>query len=805
MPHAHSPLVAFPQQPSNQLIETPTPNHNLPASPTPLVGREEELASVVQMLRRPDVRLLTLIGPPGIGKTRLSIQAASTLLDTFPHGLFFVPLAPITDPDLVIPTIAQVVGAKEVSGQPLLKTLQAYLKDKGALLLLDNFEQVLEAGPLLAELLAACLALKVLVTSRELLHLYGEHGYPVPPLPVPSLRDSGKPPDLEALSRYEAVVLFVQRAQSVNPNFQLTDHNASPVAEICLRLDGLPLAIELAAARSLVLPPEELLGRLDSRFKLLTGGARNLPERQRTLQAAIDWSYNLLEPEEQALFRTLGVFVGGSTLQAIDAVCGSEHGIDTLDGVASLVGKSLLQRQEGIAGEPRFAMLETIREYAKNKLVEGGQDVSTHGRHADYFTRFVHEAAAELFASKKQSEWLNRIDQELGNLRAAVEWSLAHGRAETAASISSPLLRFWFIRGRLSEARKLHEQVLAARDTLHAPTLARVLESAGSAAAHLGDGERAQEWLGESLSMFRQLGDMAGIARALNMLGISANVHGDYERATALWEESLALRQELGDKVGVAQCLMNLSEPLIIKGDYEKAHVVLEESRALWQGLGDEIGVSLTISGLADVALHQGEGEQAEILARQSLAQFHTLRSVGHTVDALHLLAAALALQGKTEQALRLFAAVEVLGTSSADRIEPVDPAFLGSVLSAARARAGEKAFATLWAEGLAMSLEEAMAYALDPGSTGALEPGGSAEIPTKRPPTYPDDLTEREVEVLRLIAAGKSNQEISAELVLSLRTVERHISNIYVKIGASGRIARATATAYALRQGLTT
>ena len=313
-------LVAFPNLPTKS-IEPASVSHNLPASPTPLIGRKEETETVVETLRRPEVRLLTLIGPPGIGKTRLGIQVAADLLDDFPDGVYFVPLAPISDPDLVLSAVTQALDIREASNRPLLERLKSYLQNKQMLLLLDNFEQVVTAAPLLADLLADCPDVKIMVTSRELLHLYGEHDYPVPPLSLP---DPDKLPDLEALAQYEAVALFVQRAQAVSPGFQLTERNAQAVAEICLRLDGLPLAIELAAARILVLPPEELLARLKSRLKLLTGGARNLPERQRTLRATIDWSYNLLDPGEQALFRRLGVFVGGCTLKAIEEVCGSQ-------------------------------------------------------------------------------------------------------------------------------------------------------------------------------------------------------------------------------------------------------------------------------------------------------------------------------------------------------------------------------------------------------------------------------------------------------------------------------------------------
>jgi predicted ATPase/DNA-binding NarL/FixJ family response regulator len=799
-----SKVFIVPREPARRQPELGMPKNpnNLPVQSTPLIGRETEVDALSSMLRRTDVRLLILTGPPGIGKTRLGIQVAANLLDDFPDGIYFVPLAPIGDPELVIPTIAQAVGVKEMAGQPLVQSLQSFLKDKNALLLLDNFEQVARAAPLLSELLADSPGVKMLITSRELLHLYGEHDYPVPPLSLPQ---PGKPPDLDALSRYEAVALFVQRAQAVSPGFELTDHNAHAIVEICLRLDGLPLAIELAAARILVLPPEELLARLKNRLILLTGGARNLPERQRTLRATLDWSYNLLDAAEQTLFRKLGVFVGGCTLEAIEEVCGSELGMYTLDGVTSLVGKSLLQRQEGVAGEPRFMMLETIREYAREKLEESGEGNTIRHRHADFLVEFVERAAPELWG-RRQGEWLDRIEQELGNLRAAMEWSLAYGSVETAAWIAAPLYRFWFIHGRMSEGLRWLEQMLDARHMLPTPARTKVLEAAGTLAGFQRDYERADELLSECLNLCRQSGDLTGVADALNHLGLAANTHGDEERAIALWEESLALRRQLGHRSGVAQSLMNLGDALSIKADYARAEAMLEESRALWEELGDEIGLALTLSGMASNASRRSEYAKAETLAKKALLLFHSLGSEVHTIGVLDLLADTWVEQGNAEGALRLQAAIEAL--SEVDKQLQSDatatrPGHERSV-SAARAQIDDGTFAKLWSEGQAMSLEEAMAYALEPIADGIIETEKASASPESQE-AYPNDLTEREVEVLRLIAAGRSNQEIAQELVLSTRTVERHISNIYQKIGATGRVARATATAYVLRQGLTT
>jgi predicted ATPase/class 3 adenylate cyclase len=367
--------------------------NNLPVQPTPLVGREQEVAQVCERLRSPEVRLLTLTGPGGTGKTRVGLQAAAELLEEYEDGIFFVSLADVTDPDLLASTIAEALGVTEGGDQPPEELLKGYLRDREILLVLDNFEQVLEAAPLLDELLSTALHLKVLATSRAALRLYGEHEFPVPPLSLP---DPKRPLPPESLTQYEAVRLFVERAKAVKPDFSVTNENAPAVAEICVRLDGLPLAIELAAARIRLLPPKAMLARLGSRLKLLTGGARNLPERQRTLRGAIEWSYGLLPPEERTLFARLSVFAGGRTLDAMEAICNPEGELDVLEGVQSLLEKSLIRQEEGPEGEPRFLMLETIHEYAREKLEESKEAEETKAAHAGYFLAMSEEAEPEL-------------------------------------------------------------------------------------------------------------------------------------------------------------------------------------------------------------------------------------------------------------------------------------------------------------------------------------------------------------------------------------------------------------------------
>jgi predicted ATPase/class 3 adenylate cyclase len=431
--------------------------NNLPTQPTPLVGREREVSEVSDLLRRADVRLLTLTGTGGTGKTRVALQSAAELVDEFEDGVFFVALATLTDPGLVASTLTQALGVAESGEKQPEDALREFVRERELLLLMDNFEQVLEATPLLEELQAAAPRLKVLATSRAALRLYGEREFPVPPLALP---DPAYPPPPERLTQYEAVRLFVERARAVKPDFSVTNENAPAVAEICVRLDGLPLAIELAAARIRLLPPRAMLARLGSRLKLLTGGARNLPERQRTLRGAIEWSYELLTPEERTLFARLSVFAGGRTLEIIETICDPEGELDTLDGLESLLEKSLLRQEEGPGGEPRFVMLETIHEYAREKLEESGEAEEVRRRHAEHFLTLAEESYPEL-KGPDQLEWLERLEAEHDNMRAALSWALGRKEAEVALRLGGALWWFWWMRGHNSEGRRLLEEALA--------------------------------------------------------------------------------------------------------------------------------------------------------------------------------------------------------------------------------------------------------------------------------------------------------------------------------------------------------
>ncbi|NTU86304.1 MAG: protein kinase, partial [Chloroflexales bacterium] len=482
--------------------------HNLPVQPTALIGREREGAALVTLLRRDDVRLVTLTGPGGAGKTRLALQAAADTLDDYADGTFFVGLAAISAPDLVATAIAQTLGLREDAGQSPVSALIDYLRPRQMLLLLDNFEQVIAAATLLPDLLALCPGLKILVTSRELLRLRGEHELSVPPLRAPARRRGahGAEP-LEVLTQYEAVRLFIERAQVARPDFAVTSANAPAVAEICHRLDGLPLAIELAAARVRLLTPQALLARLGRPLKLLTDGARDLPARQRTLRGTIEWSYALLSPEEQALLARLSVFVGGWALEAAEAICGAEGGQDLLDSLASLDQKSLI-RQEAERAEPRFAMLETIREYAMERLAERAERGPTLQRHAAYYRLIAEQALAELRGAG-QIVWLDRLEQEHDNLRAALDWGLGaqaqDGWAggdeplQHAMGLSGALAHFWQLRGYLGEGRRWLEAALATADRAQAPpspALVGVILGAAELALAQGDQATARQHAG---------------------------------------------------------------------------------------------------------------------------------------------------------------------------------------------------------------------------------------------------------------------------------------------------------------------
>jgi predicted ATPase/DNA-binding XRE family transcriptional regulator len=624
---------------------------NLPTPLTRLIGREQEVGSAQQLLLREDLRLLTLIGPGGTGKTRLGVEVAAGLEDRFDDGVAFINLVPIHDPDLVVPTIADAFGIGEEGGRPRLERLKHGLRTKRLLLVLDNFEQVIPAAGLVADLLSACPGLKALVTSREMLRVRGEHVFPVPPLPVP---DSRRATASELLSQSAAVQLFAERAVAARPDFALTNDNAPAVAELCRRLDGLPLAIELAAARSTLLPPEAMLARLGSRLALLTGGPRDVPARQQTLRNAIAWSYDLLTSAEQALFRQLTVFVGGCTLEAAEAVASElrienaelrnashdrnllNYQFSILNLIGSLVDKSLLWQDATASHEPRFLMFETIREYGLEQLEQSGEAEVTRRAHAYYYKQLVERCERELWG-EAQEQSLDRLEQEHDNLRAALAWYLDHDEGVAPALwMAGCLWRFWDMRGHWTEGLQWLEQALSRRAGEAPAQRWLALHGAGNLALDLGEYARAKAYYEESLALTRQLKIQHGIANSLMNLSQVAFFQGELRDAIALQEEALAIHRGMVNNIGIAIGLHNLAEMHEQQGDYDRAAVFAEESRARYRELRDSRGMAWSIHHLAILARHHGAYERARRLFEECRTIYEKLQAKNDLARALN-------------------------------------------------------------------------------------------------------------------------------------------------------------------------
>ena len=625
--------------------------HNLPVQPTPLIGREREVAAVQQLLLREDVRLLTLTGPGGSGKTRLGLHVAAELSDHFTDGIFFVNLAPLSAAEQVVPTIAQVLGVKESPTQSMVEQLQTFLLEKLLLLVLDNFEQVVSAAPQLSDLLARCSHLKLLITSRTVLHLAAEHEFAVLPLSLPDLNSL---PDPVTLSQYEAVALFIARAQALKPDFQVSNASAPAVAEICIRLDGLPLAIELAAARIKLLPPPALLARLGQRLTVLTGGVRDAPARQQTLRKTIDWSYQLLDADEQRLFRRLSVFAGGCTFEAIETVYAA---LDTqtptvwvLDGVASLIDKSLLPQVEQEAAEPQVVMLETIREYGREALEASGEAQVTQQAHAVYYLAQA-EAAEQTWNGPQQAVWFARLEQEHDNLRVAMNWLLEQREAEMALRLGTALWWFWYAQAHLHEGWNVLERALEISERVAVPLRARALWAAGSLAASLGHVERGEVLCQESLALFRKIGDSQGMGDATFHLAHIAFARWELVVARKLFEESLVFLRETDNKTLTAWALGALALVVLYQGEYAGVHPLAEQARAICQETGDTTGVTMSLMTLARAAFWQGDLVRAQTLAEEGLARASETGSTSAEALALALHGEVALAQGETTTA----------------------------------------------------------------------------------------------------------------------------------------------------------
>src|SRR5271166_5255806 len=743
-------LADSPARPSE-----PRPN-NLPLQRTAFISREHEEAALRHLLGREDARLVTLTGPGGIGKTRLALQVAEGIANQFPGGVCFVPLSSVSDHSLIASPIAQAFGVRETGNQSPQESLKEYVSGLGqpTLLLLDNFEHLVAAAPVVAQLLTIGPKLKVVVTSQAPLHVYGEHEFPVPPLALP---DPKSIPPLEMLSSLPAVALFVERALAVKHEFALTKENAPTVAAICARLDGLPLAIELAAARIKLLSPSAMLARLESRLNLLTGGARDLPTRQQTLRSTVDWSYGLLNAAEQTVFRRLSVFTGGCTLEGLEAVCDTKGdlGLDILDAMASMVDKSLAPQVEQVDAETRFLMLSTIREYALERLAESHDEPATRRAHAAYYLVLAEEGAEDAVS---KPEWHDRFEVEHDNLRVALDYLIKTGDADWGLRLGAALFRFWETREYLTEGRDSLARLLAMEGAATRPKLrARSLFAAAVLAGEQGDYAVARRLFEESLDTCIELQDNRGVAVALNALAVNARDRGDLAAAALLFERCVAIWKDLGEPADIARALSNLANVTKLQGDYARASSVYEECLTMFGKVGDGAGIAWTLNYQADVARERSDFVAARSFCEKSLAAFRQLRDswgiaaalcdlasisydqgndaearrlygesikmfkeLGHkrgVARVLECLAASAAAQSHAEQSLRLAGAAAALRHRLGAPLTPAEARRLEKALEFARRTVGSAAGLTAWMEGWEMPVEQAALEALsEPG-----------------------------------------------------------------------------------------
>jgi len=687
--------------------------NNLPQQATNFIGRDKELQDLRRLLAK--TRLLTLSGSGGCGKTRLCLQVAADSLEQFPDGLWLVELAPLTEPSLVPKTVATMLGLKEEANKATTQTLAEYLRDKRLLLLLDNCEHLLDGCARLSDaLLRHAVHLKVLASSREALLISGEQVYRVPSLSLPGREQAHTP---QTLSRYESVQLFTDRALLVRSDFQVTAENASALASVCCHLDGIPLAIELAAARVRSLSINEIDNKLDQRFRLLTGGSRTALPRQQTLRALIDWSYDLLGVTEQALFQRLSVFAGGWTLAAAEQVC-SDETVDretVLELLTSLVDKSLVLAEER-DGATRYRLLETVRQYARETLTESGGEAHWRDRHLAYFLALT-QGIEPLLKGPDVQLGLNQLETEHDNLRLALDWAES-GRGDSVAGlqIAAALWWFWEMRGHLREGRRRLSGLLAAApDTEALAIRAKALRGAGALARAQADYPAAEALHRESLAIRRELGDRGGIALALGSLGVVANERGNYDAARALQEESLAIQRDLGDRASVAMILNNLGEVAYHQGDHVIARARLEESLAIYRELGNPWGISLSMELLGKIASAEGDTEQALTLLRRSLLVRRELGNPSGIIWSLEGLAYVTVSFGVPERAARIWGSAEHLREEIGTPMSPAQRLHYDSHVASARvAMSDDSAFDSAWHEGRTMTLEQAIDYALN-------------------------------------------------------------------------------------------
>lgn len=768
--------------------------HNLPTQLTSFIGREREIPQVKGFLST--TRLLTLTGAGGAGKSRLAFQVAAEALEEFADGVWVAELASIADPALVPQAVVSILGVSEQPGRPLTDTLAGYLRHRSLLLVLDNCEHLGAAcAQLVNALLHECPTLRILATSRVPLSVSGEMLWRVPSLSLPPPH---RLPSLDDIHHCEAVRLFVERARSSEPTFALTTENAPAVAEVCRQLDGIPLAIELAAARTRVLAVEQIAARLLDRFRLLTGGSPSALPRHQTLQATMDWSYELLSETERTMLRRLSVFAGGWTLEAAEAVC-SGDGIETadvLDLLAHLVDNSLVAA-ETHSGQARYRLLETVRQYGLERLREAGEVDDTRRRHRDAYLTLAEHVAPELLGPQ-QAPWFERLATEHDNLRAALAWSRAEkDGAEAGFRLTGALRWFWARRGYWREGREWLEAALERSAEVPPPASSQALLGATHFAWRRGDYGLATTLGQRGLARCQELRDKNGSASFLSALGIVALLQGDYERATALCEETLNLSREQGNKSLMGTQLTHLGVVARYQGDYDRATALYGESLALFREIGDKWNIALALRTMGDVAIQQSDYGRAAASFMESLILCRDVGDRWVSQGCLEGLASVASAQGHYRGAARLVGAAERLNESLGYRRHPRYQASYDQHMAPTRAALGDDAFAAAWAEGQSMTLEEAIEYALASTEGAALKIQEKEKLGKH---AAADLLTAREREVAALIAQGLTNRQIAAKLVVTERTAETHVQNILNKLGFTSR---AQVAAWAAEQGL--
>jgi predicted ATPase/class 3 adenylate cyclase len=705
--------------------------NNLPRQLTSFIGREREMAEVNHLLSKSCILMIT--GSAGCGKTRLALQVAGKLIDAYADGVWLVELATLTEPMLVLNKVASALTLREVPGQTLLSTLLEYLRIRESLLVLDNCEHLVTAcADLVETLVRLCPRLRVLATSREPLGVSGEMVWRVPSLSLPETRQV---PSVEHLVRYEAIRLFIERATAVQPGFAVTPQNAGSVAAVCRRLDGIPLAIELAAARMRALSAEQIAARLDERFSLLTGGSRTALPRHQTLRGTLDWSYDLLSRKERSLLCRLSVFAGGWTLEAAEAVCTGE-GVETqdiLDLLTQLVFKSLvvMGAQEG---DVRYRLLETVRQYGQDKLNESADATVARRRYLDWCLHLAERAEPEL-RGVDQPVWLERLEVEHDNLRAALEWSkVPENDGDAGLRLARALSQFWNVRGHFSEGRVWLETMLSHNLDAAAPTRAKALAGTGFLAYRQGDYDGSIRLCTESLALFRELGDLSGMGQALYVLGMIAESRGDYDRAKALLTESVALGRQVGDKRRMAISLNSIGEVARCQDDYAAARASYEESLSLSRDVGDQRGVTIALGNLGHVALHEGDHDGAAVLFKEALTQAGELVYKLGIAEYLSGIGGVAVAEGRHARAARLLGAAKALLNLLGALFEPPDRAEYERSIAATRTGLTDAAFAEAWSEGGKMALDSAIQYALStdtPESFRRAEPADRAGKPS--------------------------------------------------------------------------